>query len=110
MQFFVKLLLSIVIISAATQVGKRIPTLGGLIATMPLTGFIVLIWLYTDDPDNYSLLVSYTKGALWGVIPSILFFVAAYFSFQKQFPLSVALSIGLGVWFAGACVHQWLLK
>jgi hypothetical protein len=43
MSFFIKLLISNSVIIFCTQIGKRSPSLGGLIATMPLTGLIVLI-------------------------------------------------------------------
>ena len=109
MQFIVKLLISISIISVCVLIGRRYPTLSGLIATMPLTGVIVLVWLYTENRDNSVLLQEYTKGALWGILPSILFFIVEYICFSKQVPLFVVLCASFGVWFLGAIVHQWLL-
>ncbi len=50
MRFLIKLLVSICIIVLCTQIGRKLPTLAGLIAVMPLTGFIVLVWLYLDNP------------------------------------------------------------
>ena len=110
MRFAVKLAISLAVIILASQVGRRFPTLGGLIATMPLTGLIVLIWLYADDPGNFELLGSYTKGALWGIVPSILFFIVALVCFKKQLPLAIVLTAGFGAWLAGAVVHQLLLR
>ena len=52
MQFFFKLLISIAIIVFCTQIGRKFPSLGGLIATMPLTGVIVLVWLYSNNPGK----------------------------------------------------------
>jgi hypothetical protein len=74
MNFAIKLAVTIAVIVLCTQIGRKLPSLAGLIATMPLTGLIVLMWLYFDNPGNYDLLVNYTKGALWGIFPSILFF------------------------------------
>ena len=110
MNFIVKLLISIGIIIFCTQIGKRYPTLGGLVATMPLTGAIVLVWLYSDHPEDYELITSYTKGALWGILPSIMFFLVVFFCFSKRLPLSVVLPAGFGVWLLGAFIHQWLLR
>ncbi len=110
MQFVIKLLISITIIVFCTQIGRKFPTLGGLIATMPLTGVIVLVWLYSDNPGNFSLMEGYTKGALWGIAPTILFFIAVYVCFHKHLSLSFALSAGFSVWFLGALVHQWFLR
>jgi len=110
MQFFIKLLISIAIIIFCTQIGRKNPSLGGLIATMPLTSAIVLIWLYSDNPGKFGLMEDYTKGALWGIVPSILFFIVAYACFRKHLPLSVVLSASFGIWLIGAFIHQWLLR
>jgi uncharacterized membrane protein (GlpM family) len=110
MQFILKLLISVVIIVVCSQIGRKYPSLGGLIATMPLTGLIVLIWLYTDNPGNFSLMREYTLGALWGIVPSILFFLAAFICFNKHLSLVMVLPISFGIWLIGAFVHQWFLR
>jgi uncharacterized membrane protein (GlpM family) len=110
MQFLVKLLITNLIIVACAQIGRRHPTLGGLIATMPLTSLLVLVWLHLDNPQDFRLLTAYTRGVLWGIIPTILFFVALYYCFLRQLPLPLALSAGFGIWLAGAAVHQLLVR
>ena len=109
MQFVIKLILSIVIIVFCSQVGKKLPTLGGLIATAPITSLIVLLWLYSDKPGDFTLMTNYTKGVLWGIIPTILFFITAYICFQKQLNIRIALAAGSFTWLLAAIVHQWLL-
>jgi uncharacterized membrane protein (GlpM family) len=52
----------------------------------------------------------FTKGALWGILPSILFFLVAFFCFKKQLPLPVVLVSSFGVWLVAAFFHQWALK
>lgn len=110
MQFFIRLLISVGVIIFCAQIGRKLPTLAGLIAVMPLTGLIVLVWLYLDNPENPGLMTNYTKGAAWGVIPTLLFFLAAFLCFRKQLPLWIVLCAGFAVWLAAAFVHQWLLK
>ena len=109
MQFILKLSISLAVIIFCTQIGKRFPSLGGLIATMPLTGLLVLVWLYSDNPGNYDLMVKYTKGALWGILPSILFFLVAYLCFERHFSLTIVLIASFGIWLVGAFVHQLIL-
>jgi uncharacterized membrane protein (GlpM family) len=86
------------------------PSLAGLIAVMPLTGLIVLIWLYLDNPGNFAPMTDYAKGALWGIVPSIMFFLVAFICFHKQLPLWIVLCASFAVWLVGAFVHQWLLR
>ncbi|SNB46867.1 DUF3147 family protein [Geobacter sp. DSM 9736] len=110
MPFLVKLLITNMIIIVCTQIGRKFPTLGGLIATMPLTSLIVLVWLASDNPGDGRLLTDYTRGVLWGIIPTILFFAVVLFCFRRSMPLGVAIGTGAAVWLAAASLHQWLLR
>ncbi|MBW8040016.1 MAG: DUF3147 family protein [Planctomycetes bacterium] len=105
----IKLLISVSVIVFCTQIGRKLPTLAGLVAVMPLTGLIVLVWLYTDNPDNFNLMNDYTKGALWGILPSILFFLTAFICFRKHLSLWIVLCASFAVWLIAAFIHQWLL-
>ena len=109
MRFIAKLLISVGIIIFCTQIGRKLPTLAGLIAVMPLTGLIVLLWLYSDNPGNFKLMTDYIKGALWGIVPSILFFVVAFICFRRHLPIWIVLCASFAVWLTAAFVHQWLL-
>lgn len=110
MRFVVKLLVSVAVIVFCTHIGRRQPSLAGLIAVMPLTGLIVLVWLYVDNPGNMTLMTVYTKGALLGIVPSILFFLAAWLCFQRQLSLWIVLCVSFAVWTAAAFVHQWVIN
>jgi len=109
MRFVLKLLISVSVIVFCTQIGRKLPTLAGLIAVMPLTGLIVLIWIYLDNPGNFNLMIDYTKGALWGILPTILFFIVAFMCFRKHLPLWIVLCASFAVWLIAAFFHQWLL-
>jgi uncharacterized membrane protein (GlpM family) len=110
MRFAIKLFFSLCIIALCSQIGRKLPTLAGLIAVMPLTGLIVLIWLYLDNPGNFNLMTNYTKGALWGIVPSVLFFLAAFLCFHKKLSLWIVLCASFAVWLVAAFIHQLLLK
>jgi len=110
MRFVIKLVISVCVIVFCTQIGRKLPTLAGLIAVMPLTGLIVLTWLYLDNPGDFALMKDYTRGALWGILPSILFFLVAFLCFRKQLSLWLVLCASFAVWLIAAAVHQWLLS
>jgi len=110
MRFVIKLLISVCVIVFCTQIGRKLPTLAGLIAVMPLTGLIVLVWLYMDNPGNFNLMTDYTKGALWGILPSILFFLMVFICFRRHLPLWIVLCASFAVWLVAAFIHQLLLK
>ncbi|MCK4753082.1 MAG: DUF3147 family protein [Planctomycetes bacterium] len=110
MRFIIKLIISLCIIIFCTQIGRKLPTLAGLIAVMPLTGLLVLVWLYIDNPGNFSLMNEYTKGALWGILPSILFFLTAFLCFRKHLSIWIVIGASFAVWSFAAFIHQWLLN
>ncbi len=110
MRFVIKLLVSVCVITFCAQIGRKLPALAGLIAVMPLTGLIVLVWLYLDNPGNFSLMTEYTKGALWGIVPTVLFFLVAFVCFHKRLSLWIVLCASFAVWLVAAFIHQLLLK
>jgi uncharacterized membrane protein (GlpM family) len=110
MQIVIRAALSLVVILVATTIGKKVPSAAGLIGVMPLTGALVLVWTYLDADGNPKVMQEFTKGALWGTLPSILFFFVAFFCFKRNLPVSVALGVSFGVWLVGAFVHRWLLR
>ncbi len=110
MEFIVKILISVATIVVCTQIGRSFPSLSGLIATMPIVSVIILVWIYSDNPGNFELMEDFTKAAIWGIIPSLLFFVVAYISFMKHYPIGIVLCVSFGTWVVGAFVHQWLLR
>ena len=90
MSFLWKLLLANVLIVAAAQVGKRAPSLAGLVATMPLTTLVVMVWLHAETRGDHTRLIDYTKGVLWGILPSVAFFLAALWLLQRRAPFPCA--------------------
>lgn len=107
--FLIKLIIANLVIVTCVLVGKRWPALGGLIATMPLTSLIVLIWLYHDNPGQPLLLTGYLRGVLWGVGPTAAFFAAILYCLRKGWGVPLALLAGVLCWLAGAVVHRLLV-
>ena len=110
MQILLKVALSIVIILVATAIAKKLPSAAGLIAVMPLTGALVLLWVYLENKGNAEVMQTFAKGALWGILPSILFFLVALLCFKKQVSLPGVLASSFGIWLIAAIVHQWVLR
>ncbi len=110
MHIMIKTVVSVAVILTATAVGRKLPVTAGLIGVMPLTGALVLVWMYLDNKGHPVIMREFTKGAVWGILPTILFFLTAFACFRKNLPLPLVLGAGFGVWLAGAFVHQWLLR
>lgn len=109
MQILIKAFLSLAIIFTATGVGKKFPSAAGLIGVMPLTGALVLVWMFLESKGDYQIMQDVSKGALWGILPSILFFVTALICFERQLSLPIVLISSFAVWAMVAVIHQSLL-
>jgi hypothetical protein len=55
MQILIKVALSVIIILAATAIGKKLPSAAGLIGVMPLTGPLGLAWMYLENRGEREL-------------------------------------------------------
>ena len=96
---------------AVTAIAKKLPSIAGLISVMPLTGAMILVWVYLENKDDPIIMQDFTKGALWGILPSVLFYLVAFFCFfKKHLPLSIVLIASFGSWIGAAVIHQWMLK
>lgn len=108
--FLMKLLFANLLIISCVLIGKRSPSLGGLLATMPLTSLIVLVWLYSDDPTRVTRIDGYVLGVLWGIIPTIAFFGALLYCLRRGVGVPASLVAAAACWVTGAVLHRLLLQ
>jgi uncharacterized membrane protein (GlpM family) len=106
--FIVKVAVSALIIAGVSELAKRMPSLGGLIAAMPLTTLLVLIWLYAETGD-YQLAHTFTRSVLYAIIPTIFFFITALYLFKRETSFITLLFISFVVFLGAAAVHQYFL-
>lgn len=65
-----KAALSGVIIAIVSEVSRRFPGLGALIASLPLVSILGMIWLWRDRPDAANM-AAHSSATFWFVIPSL---------------------------------------
>jgi uncharacterized membrane protein (GlpM family) len=66
--------------------------------------------VYLENKGDPQVMQDFAKGALWGILQSILFFLVAFFCFRKHLPLTMVLISSFGAWLGAAVVHKWVLK
>jgi uncharacterized membrane protein (GlpM family) len=109
-EILIKILVSLGVIVAVTAIAKKFPSIAGLISVMPLTGAMILVWVYLENKEDPIIVQDFTKGAFWGILPSALFYLVAFICFKKHLPLSVVLIASFGSWLGAAVIHQWMMK
>ena len=73
MQPFLKILISAVLIYGISELSKRSTLFGALLASLPLTSLLAMIWLYWDTQD-VERVANLSTGVLWLVLPSLVLF------------------------------------
>jgi len=85
--FVIKCTLSGIIIAVISEVSKRSPSLGALIASLPLLSLLGFLWLWRDTGDAERI-ASQAEATFWYVIPSLPMFLI----------LPAMLRAGVGFW------------
>jgi F0F1-type ATP synthase assembly protein I len=72
--WFVKLLVTALIVVGVSEAAKRSDRLGGFIAALPLVTVLALIWLHLEGQPTQKL-VDHARYTLWYVVPTLPMFV-----------------------------------
>jgi hypothetical protein len=94
----IKAALSGIIIAIVSEVAKRFPGFGALIASLPLVSVLGMIWLWRDKPDIPNM-AAHIQATFWFVLPSLPMFLVmpallrAGWSFWPTLALGCALTI-----------------
>ena len=75
MYLLAKAALSGLLVVAVSEVAKRYPGLGGLVASLPLVSILGMIWLWRDTGDAERM-AAHASGTFWFVLPSLPMFLA----------------------------------
>lgn len=70
----IKAALSGILIAVISEVAKRYPGFGGLIASLPLVSVLGMVWLWRDKPDAANM-ASHAEATFWFVLPSLPMFL-----------------------------------
>ncbi len=97
--YLIKVVLSAILIVLISEISKKLPLLGSLIASLPLISVIGMIWMYGEKADSEKI-ASHSEGTFWYVLPSLpLFLVLPWL--MRKWGISFPLALGIGVVLTG---------
>jgi len=70
----IKALISGIIIAAVSEIAKRSPGFGALVASLPLVSVLGMMWLWHDKPDAANM-ADHASATFWYVLPSLPMFL-----------------------------------
>jgi hypothetical protein len=85
--FLVKVLISAILVATISEVARRQPTLGALVASLPLLSILAVIWLWRDSHDP-KLIAYHLEATFWLLLPSLPMFLV----------VPALLRSGIGFW------------
>ncbi len=97
-----KIIITSLLIVAISELSKRSSLLGALLASLPLTSVLAMLWLYIDTKD-VSKVSDFASNVFWLVIPSLFFFISLAILLKKGvgfYPsMGLSMSVTAGCYF-----------
>ena len=93
---FLKAALSGIIIAAVSEIAKRWPGFGALVASLPLVSILGMLWLWKDTHD-VGRMAAHVESTFWFVLPSLPMFLLVPFLLRKGLGFYPALLSGCGL-------------
>lgn len=92
--FIIKVFVSALIVATVSEVAKRSPGAGALIASLPLVSVLGMIWLWRDTHDPIRM-AAHAEATFWFVLPSLPMFLLVPLLLRQGLPFWPALLTGL---------------
>jgi hypothetical protein len=89
----VKALLSGIIIAAVSEIAKRNPGFGALVASLPLVSLLGMMWLWHDTGDPVRM-AAHAEATFWFVLPSLPMFLLIPYMLRTGWSFWPAIAAG----------------
>lgn len=107
-QFLLKIAITVFTVLAASFLAKRHGWLGALVASLPLTSLLVLVWLYADTRDSRQV-ANLSMDIFWFVLGALPFFLALTGTLRQGWSIGLAFAAAIAAGFIGVTLVQWML-
>lgn len=89
----VKAAVSGIIVALVSEIARRSPGWGGLLASLPLVSVLGMVWLWRDTHDP-SRMAAHAEATFWFVLPSLPMFLLIPALLRNGFSFWAALLAG----------------
>ena len=95
--WWLKIISSAAIIACVTELARRFPLYGGIIAALPLISLLSIFWL-TFQGETSRQIQTFTLGVLIGLPATIVMLLAVYIMLKNSFSFVFAIIVGILSW------------
>ncbi len=106
--FLIKAALSGLIAAIVSDVSKRSPVLGALVASLPLISIMAVMWLWRDTGDA-DRIATQMEVTFWYVLPSLPMFLLVPAMLRGGIPFWTALVCGCVLTSVLYLITSWIL-
>ena len=93
MPLTIKALLSGLLIALISEIGRKLPTVGALVASLPLVSVLGMILLWRERPDAENMAI-HAEATFWYVLPSLPMFLVIPALLRHGVSFWIALAAG----------------
>lgn len=106
-QLAIKALISGVLIALASEIARRSPGWGGLVASLPLVSLLTMLWLWRDTGDA-GRIADLALSSTAYVVASLPAFIGLAMLLRRGVAIPWAMLAFVGMGFAGYLAMLWL--
>lgn len=103
----IKAAISGVIVAIVSEVAKRYPGFGALIASLPLVSVLGMMWLWHDKPDVPNM-AAHVEATFWFVLPSLPMFLLIPLTLRSGVGFWISLAIGCALTIVLYLMMTWI--
>ena len=109
MQFLLKVLISALVVAGASELARRYSIIGALLASLPLTSILAMIWLWRDGVPT-ARIADFSNSIFWLVLPSLLLFVVVTLMLRAGYGFWPSLGAGSAATVVGYAIGVYALR
>lgn len=88
-----KIIASAIVIAIVTEISRRFPSYGGIVAALPLVSLLSIIWLYVQG-EQTATLSKFALGVLWGFPATAVLLIIVYIALHNSVHLFLSIVLG----------------
>ena len=103
-----KIIASAIVIGVVTEISRRFPSYGGVLAALPLVSLLSIIWLYVQG-EQTATLSKFALGVLWGFPATAFLLIIVYIALQNSLHLFLSIALGGCGWLLFLFIQNFVL-
>jgi F0F1-type ATP synthase assembly protein I len=108
-EFLLKVLVSALVIAGASELARRYSVIGALLASLPLTSILAVIWLWRDG-EPAAKIADFSTSIFWLVLPSLLLFISMPLMLRAGYGFWPSLGVGCALTVLGYAIGLYALR